>query len=44
MWKKISENYECSDDGHIRNRKTKKILKEYDSCKDGPYGKMSKTK
>lgn len=35
IWKQISENYECSEDGHIRNRKTKHVLKEFDSCHDG---------
>lgn len=35
MWKPISDNYECSDDGHIRNRKTQHVLKEFDSCHDG---------
>lgn len=35
MWKQISSKYECSDDGHIRNRKSKHVLKEFDSCKDG---------
>lgn len=29
MWKKISDKYEASSDGHIRNAKTKKILKEF---------------
>lgn len=29
MWKKISENYEASTDGHIRNAKTKHVLREY---------------
>lgn len=35
MWKPCSHNYECSDDGHIRNNKTKHVLKEFDSCNDG---------
>ena len=34
-WRSISNKYECSDDGHIRNKKTKRILKEYNSCRDG---------
>ena len=29
MWKEISEKYEASDNGHIRNKRTKKILKEF---------------
>ena len=34
MWKKYSENYEASTDGHIRNSKTKHVLHEFKS-KDG---------
>ena len=29
VWISISEKYEASDDGHIRNKKTKKVLKEF---------------
>ena len=29
MWVSISEKYEASIDGHIRNKKTKKVLKEF---------------
>ena len=29
MWVNISDNYEASTDGHIRNAKTKRILKEF---------------
>ena len=29
MWIKISDKYECSDEGHIRNKKTKRVLKEF---------------
>lgn len=29
MWKSISDNYEASDDGHIRRKKTKHILHEF---------------
>ena len=29
MWVSISEKYEASSDGHIRNKKTKKVLKEF---------------
>lgn len=29
MWTDISDRYEASDDGHIRNKKTKRILREY---------------
>lgn len=35
MWKSFDDKYECSDDGHIRNRKTKKILREYSNRPDG---------
>lgn len=35
MWIKISDKYECSDEGHIRNKKTKRVLKEFVG-KDGP--------
>lgn len=34
-WRNVSENYECSNEGHIRNKKTKHVLKEFDSCRDG---------
>ena len=33
-WIDISDKYECSDEGHIRNKKTKRVLKEFLS-KDG---------
>ena len=29
MWVSISEKYEASTDGHIRNKKTKRVLKEF---------------
>ena len=29
MWISISENYEASEDGHIRNKKTGRVLKEF---------------
>ena len=29
MWKKYSEKYEVSTDGHIRNTKTKRVLHEF---------------
>ena len=29
MWKKYSEKYEVSTDGHIRNAKTKRVLHEF---------------
>ena len=29
MWFSISEKYEASTDGHIRNKKTKRVLKEF---------------
>lgn len=29
MWIDISENYEASSDGHIRNKKTQRILREF---------------
>lgn len=29
MWVDISEKYEASDDGHIRNKRTKRILHEF---------------
>ena len=29
MWKKYSEKYEASTDGHIRNAKTKRVLHEF---------------
>lgn len=34
MWKAYSEKYEASTDGHIRNIKTKRVLKEFPG-KDG---------
>lgn len=36
MWNKISDNYEASDLGEIRNRKTKRVLKQFRG-KDGYY-------
>ena len=29
MWKQCSEKYEASTDGHIRNIKTKRVLREF---------------
>lgn len=29
MWEKYSEKYEASTDGHIRNAKTKRVLREF---------------
>jgi hypothetical protein len=29
MWISISEKYECSDDGHVRNKKTRRVLHEF---------------
>ena len=29
MWVKYSDQYEVSSDGHIRNSKTKRILREF---------------
>lgn len=29
MWKRCSENYEVSTDGHIRNVQTKRVLREF---------------
>ena len=29
IWKSFSDNYECSSDGHIRNKRTGRILKEF---------------
>ena len=34
MWKEIDEKYEASTDGHIRNAKTKHVLREFKG-KDG---------
>lgn len=34
MYRDISEKYEASDSGHIRNKKTKRVLKEFKG-KDG---------
>lgn len=34
MWKLISDKYEASEEGHIRNRKTKRVLHEFEG-KDG---------
>lgn len=29
IWVDVSEKYECSNEGHIRNKKTKRVLKEF---------------
>lgn len=29
MWKSISDKYEASEEGHIRNKKTKHVLREF---------------
>lgn len=46
MWKEIDEKYEASTDGHIRNAKTKHILREFKG-KDGylrtQFGGKSRT-
>jgi hypothetical protein len=31
MWLNIDENYECSEEGHVRNKNTLRILKSWDS-------------
>lgn len=46
MWVDIFEGYEASNDGHIRNKKTKRVLREFVS-KDGylrtQFGGKSRT-
>lgn len=34
MWISVSKNYEASNDGHIRNKNTLRVLKEFEG-KDG---------
>ena len=42
MWLNIDENYECSEEGQIRNKKTLRILKSWVAGKGYIYTRVGK--